>query len=445
MTVNGSVTVTSPQAILTEDIFLHHTINPSTKLFLALYYTLILIMCWTGNSFTLYATVKHNAIKLDKLSVWIIQNLCVADILHGWIHVLPVVIALFFKYDLEPICKPLLTIKYVFIDANSFLINALVFNKLYRCRFPFRPASTANTRVGLTVCAGLSGCLYAVITIIKVIHTRHARFQENFFGCEADDPMPARYNKLDLVMTCIVLVIPVTTLVIANTALLIIALGKGMNLPETRERTSSLTDRRKSILNAQINKRSFIIIGATTIFYTVAQLPYLYFCFEMYGITNTLSGLTLVRFTRFSFVIMQSSCFVNPIIYFTTNRGFRRFMIECVYRCIGKHSEIERRSSIAALSRKETRMMNSVSEKSTRFSTVAPRLESKTSSVIFNVRAYYGCYNVNVPKCKGISLSARGCCLSEHKLNGNDVDGIKDDMNGNNGNLLETEMKEEFT
>ena len=39
--------------------------------------------------------------------------------------------------------------------------------------------------------------------------------------------MPARYNKLDLVMTCIVLVIPVTTLVIANTALLIIALGKG--------------------------------------------------------------------------------------------------------------------------------------------------------------------------------------------------------------------------
>ena len=53
------------------------------------------------------------------------------------------------------------------------------------------------------------------------------RFYENYFGCEADDAMPSQYNKLDLVMTCIVLVIPVATLVIANTALLIIALGKG--------------------------------------------------------------------------------------------------------------------------------------------------------------------------------------------------------------------------
>ena len=39
--------------------------------------------------------------------------------------------------------------------------------------------------------------------------------------------MPARYNKLDLALTCVVLVVPVTTLVIANTALLTIALGKG--------------------------------------------------------------------------------------------------------------------------------------------------------------------------------------------------------------------------
>ena len=93
-------------------------------------------------------------------------------------------------------------------------------------------------------------------------------------------------------------------------------------------------------------------------------------------------------------------------------------------------------------------MMNSVSEKSTRFSTGPPRLETKSSSVIFNVRAYYGCYNVP----KGIGVSDRGCCPSDHKLSGNDVEGIKDDMNGNsvhdindiNGNLLEAEMKEEF-
>ena len=79
MTDNESIPITTT----TESPFTKHKIDPSVKLFLASYYTAILVMCWSGNSFTLYATVRHNAIKLDKLSVWIIQNLCVADILHG--------------------------------------------------------------------------------------------------------------------------------------------------------------------------------------------------------------------------------------------------------------------------------------------------------------------------------------------------------------------------
>ena len=82
MTGNGSATVT-----ITENPFFRHTIDPTVKLLLASYYTLILVLCWSGNSFTLYATIRHNAIKLDKLSVWIIQNLCVADILHGLLTV----------------------------------------------------------------------------------------------------------------------------------------------------------------------------------------------------------------------------------------------------------------------------------------------------------------------------------------------------------------------
>ena len=50
---------------------------------IASYYSVILVLCWTGNSFVLFSTVYHRAIKMDKLSIWIIQNLCVADLLHG--------------------------------------------------------------------------------------------------------------------------------------------------------------------------------------------------------------------------------------------------------------------------------------------------------------------------------------------------------------------------
>ncbi|KAL5255175.1 hypothetical protein ACHWQZ_G014567 [Mnemiopsis leidyi] len=258
--------------------------------------------------------------------------------------------------------------------------------------------------------------------------------------------MPARYNKLDLALTCVVLVVPVTTLVIANTALLTIALGKGMNLPEGRQRGSSLSDRRKSILNAQVNKRSFIIIGATTVVYTLAQLPYLYFCFEVYGITNTLKDLTLVHFTRFSFVIMQSSCFVNPIIYFTTNKGFRKFVLR---RLMGKQIELEHRGSIAALSLSRGESRVEMPRVRTSPISMTPKLDHKNSvSVIFNVRAYYGCYNLSVPRSRNKnSESSRnsdvefsGKCVdgSEVNVNGSHLSDLSDPMDGN---LLESSSK----
>ena len=220
-----------------------------------------------------------------------------------------------------------------------------------------------------------------------------------------------------------------------------------MNLPETRERGSSLTDRRKSILNAQVNKRSFIIIGATTIVYTLAQLPYLYFCFEVYGITNTLKNLTLVRFTRFSFVIMQSSCFVNPIIYFTTNRGYRKFVLHCLHRLLGKRSELEHRGSIAALSLSRGESRVEMPRVRTSPVSMTPRLDHKTS-VIFNVRAYYGCYNLNVPRCinrnsgssRNSDIDFNGKCVdgsevNVNEINGNDLNDLSDHINGS---LLES-------
>lgn len=37
-----------------------------------------------GNTYVLHATIAHRAIKLDKLSVWIIQNLAVTDLVNSW-------------------------------------------------------------------------------------------------------------------------------------------------------------------------------------------------------------------------------------------------------------------------------------------------------------------------------------------------------------------------
>ena len=49
------------------------------------------------------------------------------------------------------------------------------------------------------------------------------RFQDNYLGCEPDQPLPKEFESLDLALTCVVLVIPVATLIIGNATLLIMA------------------------------------------------------------------------------------------------------------------------------------------------------------------------------------------------------------------------------
>ena len=123
----------------------------------------------------MHATIKHDAIKLDKMSVWIIQNLAVADILRGLFNVFPAIIVLTTGYEWPTVCKILLAIKYCFIDANSFFVNALVVNKLYRCVVPLAWPPKQWHRVIVT-CGGLAtSSIYMSITLYQAITSSQVR------------------------------------------------------------------------------------------------------------------------------------------------------------------------------------------------------------------------------------------------------------------------------
>ena len=65
---------------------------------IGLFYWLVLLLCWVGNTFLLYGTIRYKAVKLDSMSVWLVQNLAVADLGHGLFHVLPAVITASFGW-----------------------------------------------------------------------------------------------------------------------------------------------------------------------------------------------------------------------------------------------------------------------------------------------------------------------------------------------------------
>ena len=43
----------------TQDPLLVYYLSDPERMVIGLYYTLILLLCWTGNSFILYATITH--------------------------------------------------------------------------------------------------------------------------------------------------------------------------------------------------------------------------------------------------------------------------------------------------------------------------------------------------------------------------------------------------
>ena len=109
----------------------------------------------SGNTFILYSTVKHKAIKLNAMSIWTIQNLAVSDFLNSIISVLPASINALSGniWVFGPVlCKINAVVNHVCVISNFYFINFLQFNKVYRRLFPLRSlVISRNSKLAVTV------------------------------------------------------------------------------------------------------------------------------------------------------------------------------------------------------------------------------------------------------------------------------------------------------
>ena len=107
-----------------------------------------------GNSVVLYGTIRHKALKLDKMSVWIAKNLSVADMCNCVVVLLPTLITQFKEGWMfgETLCNIHYSFRYSFFAANIFLPNVLSLNKLMRCLFLLRNLSPSQKqRISVTM------------------------------------------------------------------------------------------------------------------------------------------------------------------------------------------------------------------------------------------------------------------------------------------------------
>ena len=83
---------------------------------------------------------------------------------------------------------------------------------------------------------------------------------------------------------------------------------------------------------SQVKRKNVLIILVTTAVFFISNFPYVFWCLNFYNLIHLFEGRTLVTYTRFTFIVMQTSCFINPFIYYFTNKGFRKFCKKTVIK-----------------------------------------------------------------------------------------------------------------
>ena len=264
---------------------------------------LSLILGVSGNLYVLHSTIKHSAIKMDKMSVWLIQNISVTDILHLLFLLLPILISLHAGkvWILGTVaCEVVSQYRYCAVLSNIILINLLSLNKVLRCRYPLRNLhSTWKQRVSVTVgtvvlCAtqpvwrlgwGASGDL-------------EVSFSEYLCYCWDHETNGTSYlfNRLDLVCAILLQIGPCSALVIMNAILIYIAFKH---------------------THTSINWSNVSIVVFVTGVFLSSILPhFVYFLENRQNWTDSAE-------LRWTVATTFVSTFSNPIIYFLTNPTFR--------------------------------------------------------------------------------------------------------------------------
>ena len=287
------------------------TLN-SVWMFQIIWGTISFIFGMLGNMFVLYATIVHNAIKLDKMSVWIINNLAVADICNCLLVLLPIILTqygkllgtLLFEERFHIIMSCYM---YSFYAANIFLVNFLSINKLIRCMFPLRNLDCSRRqRLTVTIVTILASS-FTMVRQIYAITNGSGIFSKNamstgYLGVEYAtiiiDPCKRVQRKKvfsDLIMI-ISIALPCLSLIILNSALIIFAVKKS---------------------NTSLNKRNLVIVIIMVSTFLLSFLPYFLVYF---------SDFSSLEIKEIVLAIPAMSAWNNPFIYFAVNRTFNTFV-----------------------------------------------------------------------------------------------------------------------
>lgn len=290
------------------------TLTPA-ELFQTTWGHLCFVIGLLGNPFIIYATIGYRAIKLDSMSVWIINNLAVVDTANCLMVLLPQLVQQhgklqgFVLFNNNTFHDVYASYFFLFLTANGVLVNFLSVNKLLRCVFPLK-----NLHCSFRQKVALSVVTY-LLSIIPTIYVAYG-WADGFMSASEEKLSDLDYlgfhgfgnsefkenvtsmqrNGLHAILV-IFNALPCVTVIALN--LTLIAFAAKMS-------------------NAGIKRTNIVIVIMVTASFLISVFPN--FITQIFSESQA--------FKEVSLVLLFTISAVNPFIYFALNPTFRKFSMD---------------------------------------------------------------------------------------------------------------------
>ncbi|KAL5248748.1 hypothetical protein ACHWQZ_G017811 [Mnemiopsis leidyi] len=292
-------------------------LSVTVKRVLASWSILTILLSIPGNAVVLIASLKHKAIKFDKVSVILIENIALSDLCDVLFVVLPTTIAIlteqsaiekFFRENKfgQVVCYSVAHFQYLFPLASSVMICALNISKLLCLVSPLQSHTRPPTMGRLIAVAAWSAYLVRYLATLIIHDKAIYGYWEKGFRCHENDDTGSLI-LVDTVMGMLTVGLPGLILMITLSFLL-------YNVHKV----------------AGLQKQAVLVNILISCAFSISFAPYI--IREIWvarGVSpNSQAHVVCTWLWLAAIFLNYISCFANPIILYLSSASFKSFIDE---------------------------------------------------------------------------------------------------------------------
>ena len=294
----------------TNDSSLEVLLDDSQIIPLAIWATAVTILGIAGNVTVIFSSIRYNAIKMDKVSLLLVQNLAVADLLYILQNVFPAAANYSARRYVLGKAYCFFSAQMAFISAQVNTITVLTITA-YRLRLVCSPLSSISLKVA-KIGIAVIWVTASTTTIICLAYKSESVFSQKSAKCFSTIYVNKAASVLFRIVFGGIVIIPLIAIVIINAILFTISIRSNRRFKESSHIHTS---------TARTNARALTTVCALSSAFVISWTPYL-----IYLVWKGIDPDMPFVVEQFSQCCLMINSFCNPILYTMTNKRFGTFV-----------------------------------------------------------------------------------------------------------------------